>query len=52
MFGALLYHLHRHFRLVLIAGGVAFVAGVLALGWEAVRPKVEAAHPVVETGQA
>ncbi|WP_395943586.1 hypothetical protein [Brevundimonas sp.] len=51
MVGELLYHLHRHFRLVLIAGGLALVVGVSALGWEVVRHKGEPARPV-EAGQA
>ncbi|MFN7112380.1 MAG: hypothetical protein ACK4M2_12150, partial [Brevundimonas sp.] len=37
MIGELLYHLHRHFRLVLIVGGLGLVFGVAALGYEAVR---------------
>jgi hypothetical protein len=37
MIGELLYHLHRHVRLVLIAGGLMFVIGAALLGYEAVR---------------
>ena len=37
MIGELLYHLHRHVRLVLIAGGLMFVLGAMLLGYEAVR---------------
>jgi ABC-type proline/glycine betaine transport system permease subunit len=51
MVGELLYHLHRHFRLVLITGALALVVGVSVLGWEAVRHKGEPARPA-EAGQA
>ncbi|GAW39890.1 hypothetical protein SH203_00273 [Brevundimonas sp. SH203] len=37
MIGELLYHLHRHVRLVLIAGGVMLLVGAALLGYEAVR---------------
>lgn len=37
MIGELLYHLHRHVRLVLIAGGLMLVLSVVLLGSEVVR---------------
>ena len=37
MIGELLYHLHRHVRLVLIAGGLLLVLSVILLGFEVVR---------------
>jgi hypothetical protein len=52
MIGALLYHLHRHVRLVLIAGGLGFVIGVAVVGYEVVRSlETPSAHPV-KTGRA
>ncbi|GLK49535.1 hypothetical protein GCM10017620_25080 [Brevundimonas intermedia] len=45
MIGALLYHLHRHVRLVLIAGGLGFVIGVAVVGYEVVRSlEAQSAH--------
>ena len=37
MIGELLYHLHRHFRLVLFVGGAACLGLTGALGWMAAR---------------
>ena len=37
MIGALLYHLHRHVRLVLIAGGLGLVVGMAVVGYEVAR---------------
>lgn len=52
MIGELLYHLHRHIRLVLIAGGLALATGTVVLGYEVVRSMAQpSAHPA-EAGQA
>ncbi len=52
MIGALLYHLHRHVRLVLIAGGLGLVLGLGAVGYElAHRLEAPSARPE-ETGRA
>lgn len=50
MIGELLYHLHRHVRLVLIAGGLVLALGAAFVGYEAVRhmdepPARQAAAP-------
>lgn len=37
MLGELLYHLHRHVRLVLVVSGLSFLIGAVALGYEVVR---------------
>jgi hypothetical protein len=37
MIGELLYHLHRHFRLVVFVGGAACLGLTGALGWMAAR---------------
>lgn len=37
MIGELLYHLHRHFRLVVVVGGVACLGLTGALGWMAAK---------------
>ena len=52
MIGELLYHLHRHFRLVLIAGGLGLVVGVAVLGYEAVRHMEPPAARPAEAGRA
>jgi hypothetical protein len=52
MIGELLYHLHRHVRLVLIAGGLMLVLGVVLLGYEAVRHRGEPPARPAEAGQA
>ena len=52
MIGELLYHLHRHVRLVLIAGGLTLVLGVALLGYEAVRHRGEPPARPAEAGQA
>ena len=52
MIGELLYHLHRHVRLVLIAGGLMLVLGVILLGYEAVRHRGEPPARPAEAGQA
>ncbi|VXB50623.1 hypothetical protein [Brevundimonas sp. G8] len=52
MIGELLYHLHRHVRLVLIAGGLMLVLGVALLGYEAVRHMGEQPARPVEAGRA
>ncbi len=52
MIGALLYHLHRHVRLVLIVGGLGLVVGVGVIGYEIARSlDAPSAHPA-ETGRA
>ncbi|MBA4806763.1 hypothetical protein [Brevundimonas sp.] len=52
MIGELLYHLHRHFRVVLIAGGLGLVFGMAALGYGVARGMdAPSAHPA-ETGRA
>ncbi|WP_295191473.1 hypothetical protein [uncultured Brevundimonas sp.] len=52
MIGELLYHLHRHVRLVLIAGALMLVLGVVLVGYEAVRHFAEPTARPAETGQA
>ncbi|MDO9606958.1 MAG: hypothetical protein Q7J26_00415 [Brevundimonas sp.] len=52
MIGELLYHLHRHFRLVLIVGGLGLVFGVAALGYEAVRHMASPSARPAEAGRA
>jgi hypothetical protein len=52
MVGALLYHLHRHVRLVLIAGGLGLIFGMAVVGYELARSlEAPSAHPA-ETGRA
>jgi hypothetical protein len=52
MIGALLYHLHRHVRLVLIVAGLGLMFGVGVIGYEVVRGLAAAsAHPA-QTGRA
>ena len=53
MIGELLYHLHRHIRLLLIAGGLVIAVSAVALGYEAVRHMgtPSSARPA-ETGRA
>ncbi|SPU52770.1 Uncharacterised protein [Brevundimonas vesicularis] len=52
MIGELLYHLHRHVRLILIAGGLMLALGVALLGYEAVRRFAEPPARPAEAGQA
>ncbi|WP_312596455.1 hypothetical protein [Brevundimonas sp.] len=52
MIGEMLYHLHRHVRLVLIAGGLMFVIGVALLGYEAVRHRDDRSNRPVASSQA
>ncbi|MBB3870925.1 MAG: hypothetical protein KYX67_01000 [Brevundimonas sp.] len=52
MIGDLLYHLHRHVRLVLIAGGLGLVVGMAFVGYEVARSlEAPSAHPA-RTGRA
>lgn len=52
MIGEMLYHLHRHVRLVLIAGGLMFLIGVALLGYEAVRHIDDQSNRSVASSQA
>ncbi|WP_426023223.1 hypothetical protein [Brevundimonas sp. PWP3-1b1] len=52
MIGELLYHLHRHFRLVLIAGGLVLIVGVALLGYEAVRQMGDPSARPADAGRA
>lgn len=52
MIGELLYHLHRHVRLALIAGGLMLVLGVVLLGYEVVRYFDQPQTRPAEAGQA
>ncbi|WP_295183849.1 hypothetical protein [uncultured Brevundimonas sp.] len=52
MIGELLYHLHRHVRLVLIAGALMLVLGVVLVGYEALRLLDQPPARPAEAGQA
>ena len=52
MIGELLYHLHRHVRLMLITGALMLSLGVALLGYEAVRLFAEPSGRPAEAGQA
>lgn len=52
MIGELLYHLHRHVRLVLIAGALMLVLGVVLVGNEALRLLDQPPARPAEAGQA
>jgi len=51
MIGELLYHLHRHFRLVLLAGGLALIVGTAVIGYGVVRHMFEPSARPAETGR-
>ena len=52
MIGELLYHLHRHVRLVLIAWALMLVLGVVLVGYEALRLLDKPPARLAEAGQA
>lgn len=41
MIGELLYHLHRHFRLVLLAAGIALIGAVVVFGFGLARHLIQ-----------
>lgn len=52
MIGELLYHLHRRFRLVLIAGGLVLALGAVAFGCSLARHTAEPSARPAEAERA